>query len=243
MGTSSRFCSRQRASPTSSTRPSLVGSPFTSWRPARSSAAPFLRIITTSSQPHASRLTGPTQARFCSPTRSERLGSRSWRTWMGCTPPIPRDPMERRRSCSARPAPPAREAPGHATVRPRAPRGHGDRASYRPRAGRERTRAGPPHRCAPRPASGSIVHTAAARPERENGDYATSAQMLRTCQNASPYRRGLSGDVGQSHQLSIHIVFANGAVLGPTEIAVLEAIEANGSSRSSKETVCCLSQD
>ena len=29
--------------------------------------------------------------------------------------------------------------------------------------------------------------------------------------------------------LSIRIVFANGAVLGPTEIAVLEAIEANGS--------------
>ena len=30
-------------------------------------------------------------------------------------------------------------------------------------------------------------------------------------------------------RLSIRIVFANGAVLGPTEIALLEAIEANGS--------------
>jgi hypothetical protein len=58
----------------SSTRPSLVSSPFTSWRPARSLAAPFLRIITTSSRPHASPITGPTQERFCSPTRSERLG-------------------------------------------------------------------------------------------------------------------------------------------------------------------------
>ena len=32
----------------------------------------------------------PTPARFCSPTRSARPASRSWRTWMGYTPPIPR---------------------------------------------------------------------------------------------------------------------------------------------------------
>jgi len=41
-----------------------------------------------------------------SPTRSERLASRSWRMWMACTPATPRAPAVSRRSCSARRASP-----------------------------------------------------------------------------------------------------------------------------------------
>ncbi len=66
----------------------------------------FPPITTTSSRTRASRPTGLTRARFCSPTRSARPASRSWRTWMGCMTPTPRAPAGRRRSCSARRAPP-----------------------------------------------------------------------------------------------------------------------------------------
>jgi molybdate transport system regulatory protein len=42
-------------------------------------------------------------------------------------------------------------------------------------------------------------------------------------------RDRFSGDVMAIPRLCIHIVLANGAILGPTEITLLESIEANGS--------------
>ena len=60
--------------------------------PARWWAAPSLPITTMSSRVRASRPTGPTPALSCSPTRSERPASPSWRTWMGSTPSTPRVP-------------------------------------------------------------------------------------------------------------------------------------------------------
>src|SRR5262249_48564075 len=50
---SSAACSRRRASPMSSIRPSQASSPFISPRPVRSWEAPFLRIIIMSSRPRA----------------------------------------------------------------------------------------------------------------------------------------------------------------------------------------------
>src|SRR5208337_212106 len=93
MAISSLRCSRRRASPTSSTPPSRTSSQSTSPPPARWRGAPFLRIITTSSRPHAFRLTGLIQAHFCSPTRSERLALRSSRTWMGVYTTDPNGPV------------------------------------------------------------------------------------------------------------------------------------------------------
>ena len=73
-----------------------------------------------------------------------------------------------------------RKNPGHAAVRPCAPRGHGDRAPHRARAGRERARAGPAHR------------RAAWRACRDDHPHRRAAGLstLRGCVDQAPWRVG-----------------------------------------------------